>query len=99
MLFQVPIPAGAVLATAFVLIVLFTNSYPAMAFYLRSALFLGSLKPRLVKIPPRIMHGWKALTAPEVLVVNCQTHVYDAADEFKFPWDCVLTEVWEPKNG
>ena len=60
---------------------------------------MGSLAPRLMKIPPRIMHGWKALTAPEVLVVNAQTHVYDPADEFKYPWDCVLTEVWEPKNG
>ena len=61
--------------------------------------FLGSLRPRLIKIPPRLMHGWKALTAPEVLVVNAQTHVYDPADEFKFPWDCVLADVWEPRNG
>lgn len=61
--------------------------------------FLGSLRPRLIKIPPRLMHGWKALSEPEVLVVNCQSHVYDAADEYKFPWDCVLADVWEPKNG
>ncbi|MCC6348655.1 MAG: dTDP-4-dehydrorhamnose 3,5-epimerase family protein [Candidatus Eisenbacteria bacterium] len=64
-----------------------------------NALFLGALRPRLIKIPPRILHGWKALSAPEVLVVNAQTHVYDPADEFKFPWDCVLADVWEPKNG
>jgi dTDP-4-dehydrorhamnose 3,5-epimerase len=64
-----------------------------------NALFLGSLRPRLIQIPPRIMHGWKALTPPEVLVVNFQTHVYDSADEFKFAWDCVLAEVWEPRNG
>jgi dTDP-4-dehydrorhamnose 3,5-epimerase len=64
-----------------------------------NALFLGSLRPRLIQIPPRIMHGWKALTAPEVLVVNFQTHVYDPADEFKFAWDCVLAEVWEPRHG
>ncbi len=62
-------------------------------------LFLGTLRPRLVKIPPRIMHGWKALSAPEVLVVNGQSHVYDPADEFKFPWDCVLPGIWEPLNG
>lgn len=61
--------------------------------------FLGSLRPRLIKIPPRLMHGWKALSEPEVLVVNCQSHVYDADDEYKFPWDCVLADVWEPKNG
>ena len=64
-----------------------------------NSLFLGSLKPRLVKIPPGLMHGWKALSRPEVLVVNCQSHVYDAADEFKLPWDCVLATVWEPLNG
>ncbi|HNP72846.1 MAG TPA: dTDP-4-dehydrorhamnose 3,5-epimerase family protein [Kouleothrix sp.] len=64
-----------------------------------NAIFLGSQRPRLIKIPPMIMHGWKALTPPEVIVVNLQSHVYDAADEFKFPWNCVLEEVWEPRNG
>ena len=62
-------------------------------------IFLGGQRPRLIKIPPMIMHGWKALSEPEVIVVNLQSHVYDAADEFKFAWDCVLAEVWEPKNG
>ncbi len=62
-------------------------------------IFLGAQRPRLIKIPPMIMHGWKALSQPEVIVVNLQSHVYAAADEFKFPWDCVLAEVWEPKNG
>ncbi len=61
--------------------------------------FLGIERPRLLKIPPGVMHGWKALTAPEVLVVNFQSDVYDPSDEFKLPWDCVLTEVWEPRNG
>jgi dTDP-4-dehydrorhamnose 3,5-epimerase len=62
-------------------------------------IFLGGQRPRLIKIPPMVMHGWKALTQPEVIVVNLQSHVYDAADEFKFAWDCVLEQVWEPKNG
>ncbi len=62
-------------------------------------IILGGQRPRLIKIPPMIMHGWKALSAPEVIVVNLQSHIYDAADEFKFPWDCVLEDVWEPKNG
>jgi dTDP-4-dehydrorhamnose 3,5-epimerase len=59
----------------------------------------GTLNPLLVRIPPGIMHGWKALSSPEVLVVNFQSHVYDPADELKFPWDCVLESVWEPRNG
>ena len=45
------------------------------------------------------MHGWKSLAEPETLVVNLQSHVYDPADELKFPWDTVLTEVWQPLNG
>lgn len=62
-------------------------------------IFLGSTRPRLIKIPPMVMHGWKALSQPEVIVVNLQSEVYDAADEFKLPWDCVLADVWEPRNG
>jgi dTDP-4-dehydrorhamnose 3,5-epimerase len=64
-----------------------------------NAVFLGSLRPRLIKIPPMIMHGWKALSPPEVIVVNFQSHVFDKGDEFRFPWDCVLKDIWEPKNG
>ena len=60
---------------------------------------LGVQRPLMIQIPPGTIHGWKALTPPEAIVVNFQTHVYDPADEFKFPWDCVLTEVWEPRNG
>lgn len=62
-------------------------------------LFLGIQQPRLIKIPPMVMHGWKALSQPEVIVVNLQSHVYDPADEYKFPWDCVLLDIWEPRNG
>lgn len=64
-----------------------------------NTIFLGSLRPRLIKIPPMIMHGWKALSFPEVIVVNLQSHVYDLMDEFKYPWDCVLSEIWQPRNG
>ena len=60
---------------------------------------LGVQRPLMIQIPPGTIHGWKALTPPEAIVVNFQTHVYDPGDEFKFPWDCVLAEVWEPRNG
>lgn len=62
-------------------------------------IFLGSLRPRLIKIPPMVMHGWKALSMPEVLVINLQSHVYTPDDEWKLPWDCVLSDIWEPRNG
>ncbi|MGQ0776881.1 MAG: dTDP-4-dehydrorhamnose 3,5-epimerase family protein [Pseudonocardiales bacterium] len=60
---------------------------------------LGTLNPGLVRIPPGLLHGWKALSGPETLVLNFQSHVYDPTDEYKFPWDCVLKDVWQPKNG
>lgn len=59
----------------------------------------GTHRPLLLMIPPGILHGWKSLSHPEVIVVNFQSMPFDSSDEFKFPWDCVLTEVWEPKNG
>ncbi|MEY2845270.1 MAG: hypothetical protein RL076_816 [Chloroflexota bacterium] len=64
-----------------------------------NSVILGTARPKLIKIPPMVMHGWKALSQPEVIVVNLQSHVYDAADEFKFPWNCVLEHAWEPLNG
>ncbi|MDO8506987.1 MAG: dTDP-4-dehydrorhamnose 3,5-epimerase family protein [bacterium] len=64
-----------------------------------NSIILGTGQPRLIKIPNGIMHGWKALSRPEVIVVNFQTEVYDPGDELKFTWDCIIPEVWEPKNG
>ena len=64
-----------------------------------NSVFVNFEKPRLLKIPPGVMHGWKCLSIPEVLVVNFQSHVYDSQDEAKIPWDCVLKDIWEPKNG
>jgi len=60
---------------------------------------MGEGIPRFLKIPPGIMHGWKALGNKESLVVNFQSHPYDVADEYKFTWNCVLEEIWGPHNG
>ena len=64
-----------------------------------NSIFMGIEKARLLKIPTGVIHGWKALSNPEVLVVNFQTHVYDSHDEYKFPFDCILENIWEPKNA
>jgi dTDP-4-dehydrorhamnose 3,5-epimerase len=60
---------------------------------------LGVQKPRYLKIPPGILHGWKALGNVESIVVNFQSHVFDPKDEYKFKWNCVLPEIWGPHNG
>lgn len=62
-------------------------------------IFMGVKKPRLVKISSGILHGWKALSRPEVIVFNFATEVYDPKDEYRFPWNCILKNIWEPKNG
>jgi len=64
-----------------------------------NTIFLGMNKPRYLRIPSGVMHGWKALSAPETLVVNFQTALYDPSDEFRFEWDTVLKEIWQPVNG
>jgi dTDP-4-dehydrorhamnose 3,5-epimerase len=64
-----------------------------------NSIILGRDQQRLIKIPTGVLHGWKSLSMPETIVVNFQTEIYDAGDEFKFTWDCVLPEIWEPKNG
>jgi dTDP-4-dehydrorhamnose 3,5-epimerase len=64
-----------------------------------NSFIIGIQNPALILIPPGVMHGWKALSQPETIVVNLQSHPYDPADELKFAWDAVLTDVWEPKFG
>ncbi len=56
----------------------------------------GDRRPVLLVIPPGILHGWKALSVPEALVLNLQSHAYDAGDEYRVPWDTLLRDVWEP---
>ncbi len=64
-----------------------------------NSFIIGIQNPAMILIPPGVMHGWKALSQPETIVVNLQSHPYDPADELKFAWDAVLGEVWEPKFG
>ena len=64
-----------------------------------NTIVMGIEKPRFMKIPPGIMHGWKALGTTESIVVNFQSHPYDPEDEYKFTWNCVLEEIWGPRFG
>jgi dTDP-4-dehydrorhamnose 3,5-epimerase len=64
-----------------------------------NSFIVGIERPSLIMIPPGVLHGWKALSGPETIVVNLQTEPYDPDDEIRFPWDCVLQDVWEPRNG
>lgn len=64
-----------------------------------NSIILGHGVPKLVLIPPGVLHGWKALKGEEVIVTNFQSHPYDPSDELKFRPELILTDIWEPKNG
>jgi len=51
--------------------------------------FLGEFKPMIVRVPPKVLHGWKCVSETESIVVNVTNHVYDYEnpDEHRRPWD------------
>lgn len=55
--------------------------------------FIGDHNPMLVRIPPGVYHGWKAISEEESVVVNVPTETYDPEhpDEHRLPWD--TTEI------
>ena len=50
---------------------------------------MGEKNPLLVKIPPEVWHGFKALSEETALVVNVPTELYDydKPDEYRLPPD------------
>ena len=50
-------------------------------------LYLGELSPRRVRIPPRVHHGWKCVSAREAMVLNVSSEVYryEEPDEVRLP--------------
>ncbi|OGM33817.1 hypothetical protein A3D01_02505 [Candidatus Woesebacteria bacterium RIFCSPHIGHO2_02_FULL_39_13] len=58
---------------------------------------IGTQNPSLIVIPPGVLKAWKSLRGDSI-IVNLLT-LADVKDNFKYPWDAILKEVWEPKNG
>jgi dTDP-4-dehydrorhamnose 3,5-epimerase len=52
-------------------------------------LFIGEQNPVLVKIPPKIHHGYKAISIEPVLVINFPSEPYNRQhpDELRLPYD------------
>lgn len=56
--------------------------------------------PLLLKIPPRVVHGFTALDCDEARIVNLPTlpYCYEAPDEQRFPWDDPrIPYAWPPE--
>jgi dTDP-4-dehydrorhamnose 3,5-epimerase len=51
--------------------------------------FIGELNPRLIKIPPAVVHGFKGVGPDVALIVNVPTELYnyDDPDEHRLPYD------------
>ena len=58
---------------------------------------IGSKNPSFIIIPPGVLKAWKSLQGDSI-IVNLLTSA-NKEDNFRYPWDSILTEIWEPKNG
>ncbi len=51
--------------------------------------FPGEQNPMLIKIPPQVLHGFKAVDGQPAYLVNVPTELYryDEPDEYRLPYD------------
>jgi dTDP-4-dehydrorhamnose 3,5-epimerase len=60
--------------------------------------FIGELNPLLIKIPPMVAHGFKAVGEGDAYVINVPTEPYNREnpDEYRLPWnDPNIPYSWE----
>lgn len=64
--------------------------------------FMGEQNQIILKIPPLVMHGFKAIGNRSALIINCPTEVYnyEEPDEYRLPYDTdEIPYDWEIRNG
>jgi dTDP-4-dehydrorhamnose 3,5-epimerase len=64
--------------------------------------FIGEFNPSLVKVPKAVYHGWKCVSAEEVIVINIPTEPYnrERPDEYRVdPHKNNIPYNWERKDG
>ncbi len=64
--------------------------------------FMGERNPILLKIPPLVMHGFKAVGVDTALIINIPTELYNykEPDEYRVPWDSAeIPYDWSLRNG
>jgi dTDP-4-dehydrorhamnose 3,5-epimerase len=64
--------------------------------------FIGERNPMLVQIPPKVLHGFKGISAPHALVVNFPDRLYnyENPDEFRVdPHDNDVPYDWTRRDG
>lgn len=58
---------------------------------------IGTQNPSYIKIPPGVLKGWKSLHGDSV-IVNLLSSA-DLGDNYKYSWDLILCDVWQPNMG
>ena len=64
--------------------------------------FIGERKQILLKIPPLVMHGFKAIGNEPAYIINCPTELfnYTEPDEYRLPFDTdEIPYDWALKMG
>jgi len=64
--------------------------------------YVGDHKPRLVRVPRMVYHGWKCISLDEALIINAPTMVYDYREPDEFRIDPHINDIpydWERKDG
>ncbi len=64
--------------------------------------FIGERNPALLKIPPLVMHGFKAIGQEMAMIINFPTELYNyqEPDEYRVPWDSKdIPYDWSLRNG
>lgn len=64
--------------------------------------FFGEHNRSILRIPPRVWHGFKAIGGREAMIMNCPTEVYryDKPDELRLPpHDGSIDYDWSQKDG
>jgi dTDP-4-dehydrorhamnose 3,5-epimerase len=54
---------------------------------LRNTLYVGSMRPWQILIPPGIAHGYKVIGGDPALLVYVTSRFYDPSDELRVPYD------------
>ena len=68
----------------------------APSFGVKNTLYVGELRPRSLRLPPGVAHGYKVLGTRPALLVYATDHFYDPKDEGRIPYnDPDINYDWE----
>ncbi len=82
-------------------VVLYDARADSPTFGLINEFFIGERNPVLIKIPPLVYHGFKAVGGSEAVILNVPTELYNYSDpdEYRVPFnDPSIPYSWEVKQ-